>query len=217
MALMKKDMAGAAHVIGLAKLVIAHMLPVHLRVLIPAVDNAVSGSAMRPVDIIKTRSGKTVEITNTDAEGRLILADALFTACAKKPDLIIDMATLTGAARIALGVEVPALFCNNDKVAEDLYAQSMLQQDPLWRLPLYQPYGDLLNSQVADLVNSAVSSYAGAIIGALFLQEFVDNNIDWIHLDLMAWNVTSKPGRPEGGEAQAIRAVFAYLQQRYAA
>lgn len=215
MALMKKDMGGAAHVLGLARLIMAEELPINLRVLIPAVENAISANAYRPGDVLKTRKGLTIEIGNTDAEGRVILADALTLASADQPELIIDFATLTGAARTALGTDLPALFTDNEQLAADLASFATQTQDPLWRLPLYQPYRQMIDSPIADLNNSTNSSYAGAITAALFLKEFVAPEQVWAHFDLMAWNLVSRPGRPEGGEAMAVRAVYAYLKQRY--
>ncbi|MGE5476118.1 MAG: leucyl aminopeptidase family protein [Bacteroidales bacterium] len=215
MKLMKKDMGGAAHVLGLASMVMAAKLPVRLRVLIPAVENAVSGDAMRPLDVLATRKGVSVEVGNTDAEGRLVLADALWEASQERPALLIDMATLTGAARTALGVEVAAMFSNDDSLAADLAAASEVQADPLWRLPLYKPYRRMLDSKVADLNNASDGPYAGAITAALFLQEFVAAGIPWAHFDIMAWNPSSRPGRPDGGEAMALRALYAVIAQRF--
>lgn len=215
MALMKKDMGGAAHVLGLAELVMRLRLPIRLRVLIPIVENAVAGNAYRPGDVIKSRKGITIEIGNTDAEGRLILADALTAAVADKPDIIIDMATLTGAARIALGTELPALFCNHDKLANDLLAAADVSFDPLWRMPLHTPYRELLNSTIADINNAGSDTYGGAITAALFLKEFVPDHIAWAHFDLMAWNLKGRAGRPIGGEAMSLRAIWQYLRQRF--
>jgi leucyl aminopeptidase len=215
MLLMKKDMGGAAHVLGLARLIMEANLPVNLRVLIPAVENAVAGNAYRPGDVIKSRKGLTVEIGNTDAEGRVVLADALTEAVSEKPDLLIDIATLTGAARVALGTEISALFTNNDGLAQEIQAYGVAQTDPIWRLPLFSGYRDALNSSIADLNNAPADGYAGAITAALFLKEFVPNDIPWMHFDLMAWNLKSRPGRPQGGEAMAIRALFAYLSAKY--
>jgi leucyl aminopeptidase len=216
MRFMKKDMAGAAHVLGLAKMIMATELPVQLRVLIPAVENSVSSNAMRPGDIIKMRSGMFVEITNTDAEGRLILADALTEAATQNPDLIIDFATLTGAARVALGPEPGAVFTEDDQLANDMYECALQEQDPLWRLPIYSPYRPLLDSVVADICNADMESVGGgAIMAALFLKEFVPNDIKWLHLDIMAYNLKYKPSRPVGGEAMGMRAVFRYLFKRY--
>lgn len=215
MKLMKKDMGGAANVLGLASLIMAAALPVRLRVLIPAVENAVAGDAMRPMDVITTRKGVTVEIGNTDAEGRLILADALWAAGADKPDLLIDMATLTGAARTALGVDLPALFSNNDLLAGDLLRAGEAEADPLWRLPLHKPYRRMLDSKVADLNNVSDGPHAGAITAALFLQEFVPPGIPWAHLDIFGWNPSAKPGRPDGGEAMAIRALYSTIEARF--
>jgi leucyl aminopeptidase len=215
MRLMKKDMGGAAHVLGIAHLVMAQRLPVRLRVLVPAVENAISGDAYRPGDIIRTRKGTTVEIDNTDAEGRLVLCDALALACEGDPGLIVDFATLTGAARAALGTDLPALFCNDDALAEGLLAAGRAAADPMWRMPLHQPYRKMLDSKVADLVNSPSSPYAGAITAALFLEAFVTPGVPWAHFDLMAWNTSSTPGRPEGGEAMCLRAVYAHLANRF--
>jgi leucyl aminopeptidase len=217
MQLMKKDMAGGAHVLGLAQMIMAANLPVRLRVLIPAVENSVSGNAYRPLDVIRTRKGLTVEIGNTDAEGRLILCEALTEACSEKPDLLIDCATLTGAARVALGTDLPALFCNDDATAEALLRHGREQDDSLWRLPLHKPYRSMLDSKVADMNNVSDGSYAGAITAALFLNEFVEPGVPWAHIDMMAWNTRSRPGRPEGGEAVAVRALFAMIAERAAA
>lgn len=215
MKLMKKDMGGAAHAIGLAKMVMMAELPVRLRVLVPAVENAVSGRAMRPLDVIRTRKGLTVEIGNTDAEGRLILADALAAAEAESPEMIVDLATLTGAARSALGTDLPALFCNDEALAAAILRHGEAESDPLWRLPLWKPYRAMLDSKVADINNVSDGPYAGAITAALFLREFVGPATPWAHIDLMAWNTSARPGRPEGGEAMALRALFAMLAERY--
>jgi leucyl aminopeptidase len=179
--------------------------------LVPAVENAVAGNAMRPSDIIQTRKGLTVEVGNTDAEGRLVLADALVEACKGKPDLVLDFATLTGAARVALGTEVPALFSNDDALAERLLSHAASQGDPLWRMPLHQPYRRLLESAVADMNNVSRGSFGGAITAALFLETFMEPGIPWAHIDLMAWNLSSRAGRPEGGEAMGLRAAFAMI------
>lgn len=215
MLLMKKDMGGAAHVLGLARMIMEARLPICLRVLIPAVENAVSGSAYRPGDVIKSRKGLTIEIGNTDAEGRVILADALTEAVADSPTLLIDMATLTGAARVALGTELPAMFANQDDVAEALLKQGVACADPMWRLPLFAPYREHLNSQIADINNNSSEPYGGAISAAIFLKEFVPDTIPWLHFDLMAWNTRAKPGRPVGGEAMGLRALFGYLSARF--
>ena len=212
---MKKDMGGAAHAIALAGLVMQTNLPVRLRLLVPAVENAVSGNAYRPGDIITTREGITVEIDNTDAEGRVILSDALSEGSTETPDLMVDFATLTGAARVAVGTELPAMFCNDDEVADGIRAASVEENDEVWRLPLHIPYRELIESKVADIINSATSPYGGAITAALFLNEFVPNSIPWVHFDVMAWNLRSRPGRPEGGEAMGLRAVYSFLQKRY--
>jgi leucyl aminopeptidase len=215
MKLMKKDMGGAAHALGLAQMIVEAKLKVRLRVLVPAVENAVSGNAMRPLDVIKSRKGLTVEIGNTDAEGRLILADALTEASRDKPALLIDFATLTGAARVALGPELPALFSNDDAVADELARHAASEADPLWRLPLWQPYRKRLDSRVADLNNVSDGPFAGSITAALFMQDFIEPGIPWVHFDLFAWNPYGRPGRPEGAEAQAIRAVYALIAARY--
>lgn len=211
---MKKDMGGAAHVLALARCIMELELPICLRVLIPAVENSVSGHAYRPGDVISSRSGQSIEISHTDAEGRVCLADALTAAGESNPDLIIDIATLTGAARVALGPEIAAFFTPDDQLATDLMTSGHQVQDPLWRLPLYQEYRSLNSSQVADIKNSAEIPYGGAITAALFLQSFVTTTA-WIHLDVMAWNLKSKPGRPEGGEAMGLRALLHFLQKRY--
>ncbi|SUS07865.1 putative cytosol aminopeptidase (fragment) [uncultured Defluviicoccus sp.] len=215
MKLMKKDMGGAAILLGLAQMVMAAALPVRLRLLIPAVENSVSGNALRPLDVIRSRKGTTVEIGNTDAEGRLVLADALTEAVSETPALVIDCATLTGAARVALGTELPALFCNDDALAADLLACGQRAGDPLWRLPLWQPYRRHLRGKVAELTNAPDLAFAGAITAALFLAEFVPAARPWIHLDVMAWNTAAQPGRPEGGEAMSLLALAALVQQRF--
>lgn len=215
MRFMKKDMGGAAHVLGLANLIMAAKLPIHLRVMVPAVENAVSGNAFRPGDVITTRKGITVEIDNTDAEGRLVLCDALAEANNDQPELIIDFATLTGACRVALGTELPGMFSTSSNVANGIKEAGENCGDPVWELPLHKPYKALLNSEVADITNCATSPFGGAITAALFLQEFVDENIDWVHFDVMAWNNRKLPGRPTGGEAMGIRAVFEYLKARF--
>jgi leucyl aminopeptidase len=216
MKMMKKDMGGAAITLGLAQAIMASRLPVRLRLLLPLVENAVAGNAMRPLDIVRTRKGLTVEIGNTDAEGRLILCDALAEACTENPALLIDMATLTGAARVALGPELPALFCNDDEFAARLLEAGMTEDDPLWRMPLWRPYRRMLDSKAADLNNVSDGPHAGAITAALYLQEFVEPGIPWAHIDVMAWNARSRPGRPEGGEAQTLRALYAHIAGRFA-
>ena len=213
---MKKDMGGAAHAIALAGLVLEAKLPVRLTLLVPAVENAVSGNAYRPGDVITTRAGIHVEVDNTDAEGRLVLCDAIAYAAEHKPDLILDFATLTGAARIALGPELPALFANRDDVALGLLQAAQDARDPLWRMPLWRPYLTMLDSHVADLANAGPSRHAGAVTAALFLERFVPEAQAWAHLDVYSWNDADKPGHPRGGEAQGLRAYFRYLQQRYA-
>jgi leucyl aminopeptidase len=211
---MKKDMGGAAHVLGLASMVMARKLKVRLRVLIPAVENSVSGNAFRPRDILTARDGTTVEVGNTDAEGRLVLADALVEAARETPAMILDYATLTGAARVALGAELPALFCNDETLAADFLTAGAAAQDPLWRLPLHADYRRHLKSRIADTNNVSPGSYGGAITAALFLERFVAD-IPWAHIDLMAWNQSPRPGRPQGGEALALRAAFAMLERRF--
>ncbi len=215
MRLMKKDMGGAAHVIGLASIIMRLQLPVRLRVLIPAVENAVSGDAFRPGDVLTSRSGKTVEIDNTDAEGRLVLCDALSDAVDENPELLIDMATLTGAARVALGPDLPAIFANRRETARALCDSAAEVGDPVWELPLHAPYKRWLKSDIADLVNSASTPYAGAITAALYLQDFVGEDRDWLHMDVMAWNTEALPGRPRGGEAMALRAFADMLARRF--
>lgn len=215
MRLMKKDMGGAAHVLGLAKWMMTEKLPIRLQVYIPAVENAVNGNAYRPGDVLTMRNGKSVEIDNTDAEGRLILADALVKACEQNPELLIDFATLTGAARVAVGTEIAAMFSNNDDLAAEMVKYGMQWMDPIWQLPLFAGYQCLFESRIADMLNSSPSPFAGAIIAALFLQYYVNPEIDWLHFDIMAWNVCSKPGKPEGGEAMAILAVGHYLLERF--
>ncbi|MFQ3230942.1 leucyl aminopeptidase family protein [Reinekea sp.] len=214
MRLMKKDMGGAAHVLGLASLIMAFNLPVRLRVLVPAVENAVNGDAFRPGDIVKTRLGLTVEIDNTDAEGRLVLCDALAEASSENPDLIIDFATLTGAARVALGLEVPGFYATDDAFAEQLVHSGANSEDAMWRMPLHQPYADYMKGSISDLVNCSPTPFGGSITAALYLQHFVAE-ANWIHVDVGAWNDRARPGRPKGGEAMGIRATFAALQARY--
>lgn len=216
MKLMKKDMGGAALVLGLAQLVIAAKLPIRLRVLIPAVENSVSGDAFRPQDIIHSRKGLTIEIGSTDAEGRLILADALTEGDSSKPALLIDIATLTGAARTALGTELPALYSNRAQLAQDLVQSGMAKNDPLWHLPLWQGYAKYVNSSIADVTNTPNYGFAGSITAALFLERFVSPTTPWVHIDSYAWNAESQPGRPAGGEALTLRALFHYLQSNFA-
>jgi len=213
---MKKDMGGAAHAIALAGLVLAAKLPVRLTLLVPAVENSISGNAMRPGEVVVTRAGISVEIDNTDAEGRLVLCDALAFAAEQKPDLILDFATLTGAARVALGPDLPALFANRDEVADGLLTAAQATRDPLWRMPLWRPYLTMLDSSIADLANSGASRQAGAITAALYLERFVPEAQPWAHLDVYSWNDGDKPGRPRGGEAQGLRAYFEFLSRRYA-
>jgi leucyl aminopeptidase len=215
MLLMKKDMGGAACALGLARLLLAMRAPVQLRLLIPAVENSVGGNAFRPGDVWRSRKGLTVEIGNTDAEGRLILADALSEADAEQPDLLIDMATLTGAARTALGPDLPAVFSSDASLAEAARLAGDSQCDPLWPLPIWAGYDDELASRVADLNNVSTSPFAGAIIAALFLKRFVTATPAWLHVDLFAWNPRERPGRPVGAEAQGIRALYALIRQKF--
>ena len=215
MLIMKKDMGGAANVLALAQMVMDAKLKVRLRVLIPAVENAISGSAMRPLDIYRSRKGITVEVGNTDAEGRLILADALALADEEAPELLIDMGTLTGAARVALGPELPPFYTDDEALAAKVAQHAAAENDPLWRLPLWRPYEAMLESKTADINNVSTSSFAGSITCALFMQRFVEAAKTWLHLDIYAWTPSAKPGRPEGGECQAARAVYALLKERY--
>ena len=212
---MKKDMGGAAHAIALADMIMRARLPVRLSLLVPAVENAIAGNAYRPGEVIRTRAGVTVEVDNTDAEGRLVLCDALAYAAESKPHTIVDFSTLTGAARVALGPDLPAVFSNRDDLAASVIAAGRSEQDPLWHMPLWQPYTSMLDSRVADLVNCGPSRHAGAITAALYLQRFVPAAVPWLHLDMYAWNDVERPGRPQGGEAQGLRAVFAALSERY--
>jgi leucyl aminopeptidase len=215
MALMKKDMGGAAVALGLANMLMSAGLRARLRVLVPAVENAIGGNAYRPGDVLATRKGLTVEVGNTDAEGRLVLCDALALADAERPDLIIDFATLTGAARVALGPELPALFGSDDAQVQALARIAAAEHDPLWPMPLWAGYDDELGSKIADLNNVAASGFAGAIFGALFLKRFVTETPNWLHIDLYAWNPKERPGRGVGAEAQAVRGVYRYLADRY--
>jgi leucyl aminopeptidase len=216
MLLMKKDMGGAANVLALAQMVMDARLKVRLRVLIPAVENAVAGNAFRPLDIISSRKGITVEIGNTDAEGRLVLADALALADEEKPDLLIDMGTLTGAARTALGPDLPPFYTDDDMLALDVARFAKQENDPAWRMPLWPPYDAWLDSKVANITNAPSGAFAGSIICALFLQRFVEHARSWLHFDIYAWTPSAKPARPEGGECQAARAVYKLLSERYA-
>jgi len=215
MRMMKKDMGGAANAMGLAYLIMAEKLPVRLRLLVPAAENAISSNSFRPGDILHTHKGLTVEIDNTDAEGRLLLCDALSIAAEEKPEAIFDFATLTGSARSAVGAELSAMFCNDDTLADAVYQAGRNADDAVWRMPLHGDYNHMLNSKVADMVNCAPSPYAGAITAALFLERFVEKT-PWMHFDINAFNVRNRPGHPEGGEAMALRAVFDYLNGSYA-
>ncbi len=215
MLLMKKDMGGAASVLALAHMIMDRGLKVQLTVVIPAVENAISGAAFRPRDVYPSRKGLTVEVGNTDAEGRLILADALALADESAPELLIDMGTLTGAARVALGPDVPPFYTEDEVLAAALARHAATENDPLWRMPLWQPYSALLDSKVADLNNVSTGNFAGSIICALFLKRFVEAAKAWLHIDIYAWTPTAKPGRPEGGECQAARALYALIAARY--
>ena len=217
MRLMKKDMGGAANALGLAQMIMALQLPVRLQLLIPAVENAIAGNAFRPGDVFKTRAGVHIEIGNTDAEGRVILCDALAYGAESKPELLIDLATLTGAARVALGPQLPALFTRDTTLARALVDQGLALQDPLWHMPLWDAYHGSIESDIADIVNTGKGPMAGAITAALFLQDFVPAQQPWMHVDLFAWNDSARPGRPVGGEAQTVRTLLAYLEQRYGA
>jgi leucyl aminopeptidase len=217
MALMKKDMGGAASVLALASMIMAAGLPVRLRVIIPAVENAISGSAFRPGDVLASRKGISVEIGNTDAEGRLVLADALALADEDAPDLVIDMATLTGAARVALGPDLPPFYTDDEGFAADLARHADTARDPLWRMPLWRPYEAYLDSRIADInhINTSGAGFAGSITAALFLSRFVEKAATWVHFDIYGWNPADRPGRPQGGEAQGARALFDLLAKRY--
>jgi leucyl aminopeptidase len=215
MLIMKKDMGGAANVLALAQMVMDAGLKVRLRVLIPAVENAVAGNAFRPLDIFPSRKGLSVEIGNTDAEGRLVLADALALACEEKPDLLVDLGTLTGAARVALGPDLPPFYTNDETLALDIAVCAKQENDPLWRLPLWPPYDAWLDSKVANVNNAASGTFAGSITCALFLQRFVEGAKSWLHVDIYGWTPSAKPARPEGGECQAARAIYRLLSERY--
>ncbi|MBP6748547.1 MAG: M17 family metallopeptidase [Xanthomonadaceae bacterium] len=212
---MKKDMGGAAHALALAEWIMSRKLPVRLLLLLPAVENAIGPNAYRPGEVIATRKGLSVEIDNTDAEGRIVLCDALTYAIEHSPKLVLDFATLTGAARIALGPDLPALFSNDDTVANDWLAAGTRCRDPLWRMPLWSPYLRYLNSGIADIANGSSSSMAGCVTAALYLEKFVPAEQPWAHLDVYSWNDTDRPGRPAGGEAQALRSCFAMLKARF--
>lgn len=215
MALMKKDMGGAAMALGLAHMVMDARLPVRLRVLLPAVENSLASNAYRPGDVVRTLKGLSVEIGNTDAEGRVVLADALALADTEQPELLIDLATLTGAARVALGPELPALFCSDETLAAELELHGTGEADPVWHMPLWTGYEDDLASKVADVCNVAPHAFAGAVMGALFLRRFVADTTRWVHLDLFAWNTRDRPGRPVGAECQGVRALYRLLAARY--
>jgi leucyl aminopeptidase len=215
MLLMKKDMGGAAAMIALAEMIMAAGLKVRLRLIVGAVENSISGNAFRPGDVLPSRKGLFVEIGNTDAEGRLVLADALALADEDEPELIVDAATLTGAARVALGPDLPPLYTDDDAFAADLLRHAAAEHDPLWRMPLWSPYDDLLASKIADVNHISGGPFAGSVTAALFLRRFVEKAKSWAHLDVFAWNPSAKPGRPEGGEVQGSRALAALLQERY--
>ena len=213
---MKKDMGGAAHAIALARLVMARQLPVRLTLLVPAVENSIGPNAFRPGEVIATRKGVSVEIDNTDAEGRIVLSDTLARACELAPDLLLDFATLTGAARVALGPDLPALYANDDALAHGWLDAGMQARDPLWRMPLWRPYLRYLTSGIADLANASNTTMAGSVTAALFLERFVADGQAWGHVDVYAWNDADRPGKPAGGEAQGLRAAYALLKQRSA-
>ena len=215
MLLMKKDMGGASNVLGLAELIMATKLKVRLRVLIPAVENSIAGNAFRPGDVFKSRKGLTVEIGNTDAEGRLVLCDALALADEESPEILIDMATLTGAARVALGPDLPPFYTDDDGFAAGLAKHAVQTNDPLWRMPLWRPYNAMIETPIADLNNAGQGGFAGSITAALYLRRFVDKAKTYVHFDIFAWVPTAKPGRPKGGEQQGMRALFSYLQERF--
>jgi leucyl aminopeptidase len=215
MLLMKKDMGGAANVLGLAHAIVSAKLRVRLRVLIPIVENSIAGAAFRPGDVLKSRKGVTVEIGNTDAEGRLILADALALADEEHPELLLDMATLTGAARVALGPDLPPLYSTDDGLARDLMQAGATTDDPLWQMPLWHPYDAMMSSKIADVNNAGSGGFAGSMTAALFLRRFVANAGAWVHLDIFGWVPEARPGRPLGGADQGIRAVYGVLKQRY--
>jgi len=212
---MKKDMGGAAHALGLAHLVMALKLPVRLQLLVPAVENAIGPNAFRPGEVLATRQGLSVEVDNTDAEGRLVLCDALAYAAEAKPALLMDFATLTGAARIALGPDLPALFANDDGLANDYLAAGQRARDPLWRMPLWRPYLSYLKSGIADLANAGASRMAGCITAAVYLERFVPEGQAWTHVDVYSWNDSERPGKPAGGEAQGLRAAWGLLKDRF--
>ena len=215
MLLMKKDMGGSAHVLGLAKVIMSLGLDVNLRVYIPAVENAISGNAYRPSDIIRTRKGTTVEIGNTDAEGRVVLSDALTLASEEGAERIIDFATLTGAARIALGEDLPPFYARDIKAARAIQDLSFESEDPLWHMPLFEPYRQQIQPAIADISNTGTSKFAGSVTAALFLDHFVGEGIDWFHFDIYAWNLSDRPGRPAGGEAQGLRSMWQWLEAVY--
>ncbi|MES0880398.1 leucyl aminopeptidase family protein [Roseibium sp. SCP14] len=218
MALMKKDMGGAANVLGLASMIMAAKLPVRLRVIVPCVENAVSGNSFRPGDILQSRKGLSVEIGNTDAEGRLVLGDALALADEESPELLVDMATLTGAARVALGPDLPPFYTDDEELAEDIAVMAEAATDPLWRMPLWQPYMKYLDSKIADInhINTTGAGFAGSVTAALFLSRFVENAQSWVHFDIFGWTPAEKPGKPSGGEAQGIRCLFDLISDRFA-
>jgi leucyl aminopeptidase len=215
MLIMKKDMGGAANILGLAQLIMEAKLNVRLRVLIPAVENAIAGNAFRPGDVFKTRKGLTVEIGNTDAEGRLVLCEALALADEEKPDLVVDMATLTGAARVALGPDLPPFYTDDSRLAANITKHAEAENDPLWQLPLWKPYNSMIDTPIADINNAGAGGFAGSITAALFLKRFVDKAKSYVHFDIFGWVPNAKPGRPKGGEAQAMRAMFAVIRERY--
>lgn len=215
MLMMKKDMAGAATALALGEMIMAAKLDVRLRILLPAVENSVSGNAFRPGDVYKSRKGLTVEIGNTDAEGRLVLCDALALACEEKPQLLLDFATLTGAARVALGPDLPPFYCNDDALAQAITQTAFAEQDPVWRLPLWDAYDSMLDSKIASLNNVSSGPFAGSITAALYLRRFIEADVPWAHFDIYGWTPATKPGRPEGGEPQTARMLFALIKERF--
>jgi leucyl aminopeptidase len=215
MLLMKKDMGGAANVLGLASMIMAAKLKVRLRVLIPAVENSIAANSFRPGDVLTSRKGITVEVGNTDAEGRLVLADALTLADEDEPQMLVDMATLTGAARVALGPDLPPFYTDDEKLASDLSSASVAVEDPLWRMPLWRAYDAKLSSKIADMNNVTSDGFAGSITAALFLKRFVEKTHAWVHFDIFAWNPVDRPHGPAGGEAQGIRALEKVIVDRF--
>jgi leucyl aminopeptidase len=215
MGLMKKDMGGAANILALALMIMDADLPVNLHILIPAVENSISDNAFRPGDILTSRSGLTIQVDNTDAEGRLVLADALTFACEHEPELVIDMATLTGAARVALGPDLPPYYTDDETLSDEISKAALQENDPVWRMPLYNGYEADVKTRIADLTNAPSGGFAGSITAALFLKRFVTEGTSWVHLDIYGWNPKERAHSPMGGEAQAIHTLFSVLEARY--